>query len=104
MFQRVSMRSGVRCLRTLFSGTISLFSVAALLLPVPICICDACDNEMQEYKGKDQSTVLKRVRYKTTGTVKKYVDTYYIHDDLDNLITMSAPKAVEKIKRSVATQ
>lgn len=104
MFQHVSMRPGVRCLRTLFSGTISLFSVAALLLPLPICICDAHDNEMQEYKGKDQSTVLKRVRYKTTGTVTEYVDTYYIHGDLDNLITVLAPEAVRKIKRSIATQ
>jgi YD repeat-containing protein len=83
------------------NGAVAYYLPNALLVDVTR---DEHDNEIREYKDKDQRTVLKRVQYKTSGTAKEYTETYYIYDDFDNLVTVLAPEAVRKIKQSIAAQ
>jgi hypothetical protein len=55
---------------------------------------DALGNEVIEYTDKEGRTVCKKVYLKTVNSVKQYASTYYVYDDLGNLVMVLPPEAV----------
>jgi hypothetical protein len=55
---------------------------------------DEHNNEVIEYTDKLGHVVCKKVQYATVSNVKQYVSTYYIYDDLDNLVVVLPPEAI----------
>jgi hypothetical protein len=62
---------------------------------------DEHNNEVIEYTDRDGKTVLKSVQYKEENGVKFYAKTYYIYDDLGNLVVVLPPEAVEAINATI---
>jgi hypothetical protein len=60
-------------------------------------IFDEHNNEVIEYIDKEGRTVCKKVYVKTVNSVKQYASTYYIYDDLGNLMVVLPPEAVREI-------
>lgn len=58
---------------------------------------DEHGNDVVEYIDKLNHTVCKKVQYKTdTNGNKLYASTYYIYDDVGNLVVVLPPEAVKK--------
>ena len=55
---------------------------------------DEKQNEVIEYTDKRGHTVCKKVQSGTSGTTKVYASTYYIYDDLGNLVVVLPPEAI----------
>lgn len=55
---------------------------------------DEQGNSIIEYTDKEGRMLCKKVQYAETGGVKQYASTYYIFDDLDNLVMVLPPEAV----------
>lgn len=59
---------------------------------------DEHNNEVIEYADKQGRAVCKKVQYKTeTNGSKLYTSTYYIYDDLGNLVVVLPPEAVKDL-------
>jgi Domain of unknown function (DUF6443)/Ig-like domain CHU_C associated len=58
---------------------------------------DEHNNEVIEYIDKEGRTVCKKVYAETVNTVKQYASTYYLYDDLGNLVVVLPPEAVKKL-------
>lgn len=58
---------------------------------------DEHNNEVIEYTDKEGRTVCKKVYLKTENNVRKYANTHYIYDDLDNLVVVLPPEALKAI-------
>jgi hypothetical protein len=79
------------------SGVTSLIYQAAGNLKVKVTT-DEQGNEVREYTDKLGHVVCKKVQYKVDGNgVKQYTSTYYLYDDLGNLVVVLPPEAVKKI-------
>jgi len=60
---------------------------------------DEHQHDVIEYIDKEGHTICKKVQYDTDSSLNKlYTETYYIYDDLGNLITVLSPEAVVAIK------
>lgn len=60
---------------------------------------DEENNEVLEYKDHNGKVVCKGVQYTSAG-VKKYAKTYYVYDDLGNLVLVLQPEAMKLIEGS----
>jgi hypothetical protein len=58
---------------------------------------DEHNNEVIEYVDKEGRTVCKKVYLKTEVGIKQYASTYYIYDDLGNLVLVLPPEGVKAI-------
>jgi hypothetical protein len=60
---------------------------------------DEHGNDVIQYIDKEGRTVCKKVQYKTDtdGITKKYASTYYLFDDLGNLVVVLPPEGVKAI-------
>jgi hypothetical protein len=57
---------------------------------------DEYSNETIEYSDKEGKTVCKKIQYKTVDGVSQYASTYYIYDDVGNLVVVLPPEAVKE--------
>ncbi len=60
---------------------------------------DEQNNDVVEYKDHGGKVVCKFVQYTSSGT-KKYAKTYYVYDDLGNLVLVLQPEAIKLIEGS----
>ena len=58
---------------------------------------DEKQNEVIEYTDKLGHTVCKKVQSGTSGATKLYASTYYLYDDLGNLVVVIPPEGVKAI-------
>ncbi len=65
---------------------------------------DEQQNDVIEYVDKLGRTVCKKVQSGTDGTVKLYASTYYIYDNLNNLVVVLPPEAINSALSSLTTQ
>jgi RHS repeat-associated protein len=62
---------------------------------------DEHNHEMIEYTDKEGKTLLKRVQYGDLRGVNAYAETYYVYDDLGNLMVILPPEGVKALKSSL---
>jgi len=83
------------------TGLVSFQSAAAAYYPAAQLTLektlDEKNNEVIEYKDKLGHVVCKKVQYGTNLGVKQYASTYYIYDDLGNLVVVLPPEGVKAL-------
>lgn len=60
---------------------------------------DEHNNETLAYTDKEGRIVCKKVQYKKVFDVVRYVSTYYLYDDFNNLLAVVPPSAVDLLTR-----
>lgn len=58
---------------------------------------DGQNNEVIEYVDKEGRTICKKVQYGSDANGKLYASTYYVYDDLGNLVIVLPPEAVKNL-------
>jgi len=62
---------------------------------------DEHNNEVIEYVDKQGKTLCKKVQYDTNGATKLYAETYYLYDNLDNLVLVLQPEGTRQLKDTI---
>jgi len=75
-------------------GTVSHYPAGSLSV---VRVTDEQGNETVEYKNNKGQVICKAVQYATISNVRKYAKTYYVYDDLGNLILVIQPEGMKQI-------
>ncbi|MBS1681926.1 MAG: hypothetical protein JST48_09455 [Bacteroidetes bacterium] len=81
---------------TLPSGPSGYYNAGQLYAHVTT---DERGNDVIEYIDKLNRTVCKKVQYGSDANGKLYASTYYLYDDLGNLVVVLPPEAVKKLEK-----
>jgi len=65
---------------------------------------DEHNHEMVEYVDKESRTILKKVETVDENGATVFAETYYIYDDLGNLVMVLPPEAMRRIKSTLIPQ
>jgi len=75
------------------NGSLQFFEANQLFATVTI---DEHQNDVVEYIDKDGRVLAKKVQYGTNGSEKLYACTYYIYDDVGDLVVVLPPEGVKE--------
>jgi hypothetical protein len=77
---------------SLSAGALAYYGAGQLTM---LKTLDETNNEVIEYKDKLGHTICKKVQYGTNAGVKQYASTYYVYDDLGNLVVVIPPEGAK---------
>ncbi len=77
---------------SLGAGSLAYYGAGQLTM---LKTLDETNNEVIEYKDKLGHTICKKVQYGTNAGVKQYASTYYVYDDLGNLVVVIPPEGAK---------